>query len=123
MKRVFLALSVLTIAILACNQTLPTAPTQPPPAVQVQTNPALPVGSVNPVGQQEALVTLYDSVIPGVVAIRTETGLGSGFMFDNKISFLILSIVLASIIFFVLRNITKSAFGKVLIQKTFQNTI
>ena len=84
MKRVFLALSVLTIAILSCNQTLPSAPTQPTPAVQVQVNPALPVGSVNPVGQQDALVTLYDSVIPGVVAIRTDTGLGSGLVFDSE---------------------------------------
>ncbi len=82
MKRVFLALSVLTIAILACNQTLPSAPTQPPPAVQVQTNPPINSVIVNPADQQNTLVALYASVIPGVVAIRTDTGLGSGFVFD-----------------------------------------
>ena len=84
MKRVFLALSVLTIAILACSQTLPSAPAQPTPALQVQTNPALDSFTVNSGEQQDALVTLYDRVIPGVVAIRTDTGLGSGFMFDSE---------------------------------------
>ncbi|MFH1052127.1 MAG: branched-chain amino acid ABC transporter permease [bacterium] len=48
--------------------------------------------------------------IPGIPSLSI-----FGFTFDDKISFLILSIVLASIIFFLLRNITKSAFGKVLI--------
>jgi S1-C subfamily serine protease len=85
MKRVFLALSILTIAVLACNQTLPAAPPQPTPAVQVQTNPALQPVVVNPAEQQDALVTLYDQVIPGVVAIRTDSGaLGSGFVFDGE---------------------------------------
>ena len=88
MKRVFLALSVLMIAILACNQGISLSPapvpTQPAPAVQVQTNPALQPVSIDPNQQQEALVTLYDSVITGVVAIRTDTGLGSGFVFDTE---------------------------------------
>ena len=85
MKRVFLALSVLMIAVLACNQTFTAPPSQPTPAVQVQTNPALEPVVVNPAEQQDALVTLYDQVIPGVVAIRTDSGaLGSGFVFDDE---------------------------------------
>ncbi|NWG05899.1 MAG: trypsin-like peptidase domain-containing protein [Chloroflexi bacterium] len=85
MKRVFLVLSVLMISVLACNQTLRTAPTQPPPAAQVQVNPPLDSASVNLADQQDTLVTLYERVIPGVVAIRTDVGaLGSGFVFDNE---------------------------------------
>ncbi|MBI5325617.1 MAG: branched-chain amino acid ABC transporter permease [Ignavibacteriae bacterium] len=48
--------------------------------------------------------------IPGIPALSI-----FGYEFNNKISFLILSIILTSIVFFILRNITKSAFGKVLI--------
>ena len=84
MKRILLALSVLTIAVLACNQTfLPAAPSQPEPDSSVQTVPPLQVSPIEPSGQQETLVTLYDRVIPGVVAIRTDRALGSGFMFDT----------------------------------------
>ena len=84
MKRILLALSVLTIAVLACNQTfLPAAPSQPEPDSPVQTVPPLQVSPIEPSGQQETLVTLYDRVIPGVVAIRTDRALGSGFMFDT----------------------------------------
>jgi len=72
------------IAVLACNQTLPSVRTQPTPVVQVQVNPSLDSVTVNPAGQ-DALITLYESVIPGVVAIRTDVGsLGSGFVFDSE---------------------------------------
>ena len=38
-----------------------------------------------------------------------------GFVFSSKISFLLLTLVLTVIVFFVIRNITKSPFGRVLI--------
>ncbi len=84
MKRVFPALVVLTLAMLACSRTLPSAPSQPTPDSPVQALPPLELDSASPSGQQESLVALYESVIPGVVAIRTGTVLGSGFMFDNN---------------------------------------
>ena len=85
MKRILLALSILTMAVMACNQTwLPAAPSQPEPDSNVQTVPPLQVFPVNPSGQQEALVLLYERVIPGVVAIRTDRALGSGFMYDAE---------------------------------------
>jgi len=85
MKRVFLALSVLMIAILACNQGISLAPTQPAPTtIHVETNPPIPAVATDPLQQQDALVALYEAVLPGVVAIRTDTGLGSGFVFDSE---------------------------------------
>jgi 2-alkenal reductase len=39
--------------------------------------------TVNPVVADGSLTSLYQQVIPGVVAIRTDTGQGSGFVFDN----------------------------------------
>ena len=48
--------------------------------------------------------------IPGIPAISL-----FGFEIDEKLPFLILTIILTKIIFYLLRNVTKSAFGKVLI--------
>lgn len=47
--------------------------------------------------------------IPGIPSISL-----LGFNFDNKISFLLLSLFFVAIIWFVLRNISKSGFGKTL---------
>ena len=84
MKRVFLAVSVLMIAMLACQVTgLPSAP-QPTPVLQIEaTPPALPTPS-NPVEGETTLEALYQQVLPGVVAIRTGNSLGSGFVFDKE---------------------------------------
>jgi S1-C subfamily serine protease len=85
MKRVFLALSVLMIAVLACNQSISLAPSQPTPTtIHVETNPPIPSVASDPLQQQDALVALYNAVLPGVVAVRTDTGLGSGFVFDSE---------------------------------------
>ncbi len=48
--------------------------------------------------------------IPGIPAISI-----LGFEFSSKISFLILTLVLAVLVFYILSNITKSPFGRVLI--------
>ena len=84
MRRVLIALSVLTLAIIACNQTLLAVQPQPEPDSAIQTVPTLDAAPANPSGSQDALVTLYERVIPGVVAIRTDRALGSGFMFDTE---------------------------------------
>lgn len=84
MKRVLFALSILVIASLACQITgtaplaAPTsaAPAQVVPTVQVDTAIAMP--------EDGSLEALYQSVLPGVVAIRTDTGEGSGFVFDGE---------------------------------------
>lgn len=48
--------------------------------------------------------------IPGIPALTI-----FGFAFNSKISFLLLTLVLTAIVYLVLRNITKSPFGRVLI--------
>lgn len=48
--------------------------------------------------------------IPGIPAISI-----LGFEFSSKISFLILTLVLTGIVFYILRNITRSPFGRILI--------
>ena len=82
MKRVLPAILILTLAALACQ--LPgVTPLSPPEAgspLQVLASPQ-PV-SVNPVLMDGSLTSLYQQVIPGVVAIQTESGQGSGFVFD-----------------------------------------
>lgn len=83
MKRVFLSLLILTLAMLACQ--LPgLSPLSPPEADSqtpvfatpqpVTTNPSLLDGS---------LTSLYQQVLPGVVSIRTDVGQGSGFVYDT----------------------------------------
>lgn len=82
---------VLFISVLACQASYPVTPrnTQAiPTAVLVATQPApvvVQAGS-NPDAAQEALVSLYQRVNPGIVAIQVFTdqgdGLGSGFVYD-----------------------------------------
>jgi len=48
--------------------------------------------------------------IPGIPAISI-----FGFAFNSKISFLVLTLVLTALVFYILRNITKSPFGRILI--------
>ena len=48
--------------------------------------------------------------IPGIPAISI-----FGFEFGSKVSFLILTLILTALVFYILRNITKSPFGRILI--------
>jgi len=86
MKRIFLAISVLAIAALACQITgiTPLPLSQPTPVSQVQSVPPVQADSSKLIPQDGSLEALYQSVIPGVVAIITDQGLGSGFIFDNE---------------------------------------
>ncbi|HNQ94970.1 MAG TPA: trypsin-like peptidase domain-containing protein [Anaerolineales bacterium] len=84
MKRPLFAFLILTLAAMACQlpgiSPLPqAAPDSPAPAAST----LVPV-SANPIPLDGSLASLYQQVIPGVVAIRTATGMGSGFVFDSE---------------------------------------
>lgn len=91
MKQILLAVMILTLALLACqapslltqgggqdqtNQTLNTSTVPTIAPVNVET--------ANPIVQQEVLVELYQTVSPGTVAVITDVGQGSGFVYDNQ---------------------------------------
>ena len=83
-KRSILAFTVLILAMLACQNPIPAGQE---PAVPVQPIPTLSAPAdtnvVNPSSQQESLVALYDNVSAGTVAILTDQGSGSGFVYDG----------------------------------------
>src|SRR5512134_22722 len=86
MKRVFFVVSVLMIAMLACQMTgIPALPqAQPTPVVRIDaTPPTLPTAS-DPAEAESTLEALYEQVLPGVVSIRTGQSEGSGFVFDSE---------------------------------------
>lgn len=87
MKRVLFVISILVLASLACQLTGINAPllTQPTLAPVIPANPPiLPDSVINPAESDERLVALYAQVLPGVVAINTQTSLGTGFVFDSN---------------------------------------
>lgn len=87
MKRVLFVLSVLVISMLACQMTgIPSVPqsAQPTPALQVQKTPPVIPTPVDAAEMGSALEALYQQVLPGVVSIRTNGSLGSGFVFDRE---------------------------------------
>lgn len=84
MKRFFSALSILILVTLACQLPGVTPLPQPTVVPQAQTDPPISPVIVNPIPLDGSLESLYQQVIPGVVAIRTGTSLGSGFMFDAE---------------------------------------
>jgi S1-C subfamily serine protease len=83
-KRSILALVVLVFAMLAC-QSVSLQPQQPV-AVSEPVLPVAPIDSnaVNPAAEQDGLVALFESVSPGTVAIITDQGQGSGFVYDGQ---------------------------------------
>ena len=87
-KRSISALLVLTFAIIACQSPLTSKQSAPPIDPNSTSNggntpPIVINGEVNPAAQQEALVTLYENASKGTVAIITDTGQGSGFVYDE----------------------------------------
>lgn len=91
MHRIWIVLSVLVLAALACQMpgatpTVPTPPDLPPPTPAMNQAPA-PV-NIDTAEQQETLVSLYERVMPGIVSLQTDgeqgTGLGSGFVYDTQ---------------------------------------
>ena len=83
-KQSILAFVVLIVAMLAC-QSLPPSNEQPvsvlPPVVAVA---PIDSNAENPAAQEEGLVALYENVSPGTVAIITDQGQGSGFVYDSQ---------------------------------------
>ncbi len=82
-RKVVLALAVLVLAMLACQSvggqaSQPTAMAPVAPVAPIQSN------AVNPASDQEGLVALFQNVSPGAVAIITDTGQGSGFVYDAQ---------------------------------------
>ena len=88
MKRTYLVLSVLILAVLACQAGGPTAPLTPIVITQAAPTLSASIAVVNNAQQQETLVALFQHVNPGVVAIKTlgdQAGsLGSGFVYDAE---------------------------------------
>ena len=84
MKRVLLVISVLVISAMACQITGLPPLSQPTPDPNVQTNPPLLPTPLDPAEQGSTLEALYQQVLPGVVAIRSGSSLGSGFVFDSE---------------------------------------
>ena len=83
MKRVLIVISILILASLACQISGLPALTQPAPApVTTVAAPVLP-NAPDPAKSDNALVAMYAQVLPGVVAINTDSALGSGFVFDR----------------------------------------
>lgn len=83
-KKSILALVVLIITMLAC-QAAPLQPQQPASAAE----PILPIAPIdsntaNPAAEQDRLVALFENVSPGTVAIITDQGQGSGFVYDGQ---------------------------------------
>ena len=90
-KRMWIGWMVLTLVALACQVPGLTPPgPASPPTVQPAPMTIAPLPPVNEdaAGQQEALVSLYERVMPGVVALQVvgDQGgsLGSGFVFDAQ---------------------------------------
>jgi S1-C subfamily serine protease len=83
-KRSVLALVILALAMLACQAT--SIQTQQQAPVGQPVLPVAPINSnaVNPAAEQDGLVALYESVSPGTVAVITDQGQGSGFVYDAQ---------------------------------------
>lgn len=83
-KQSILASMVLVLAMLACQS--PLQQSQLPVAVVEPVIPVVPidVNAADPAVEQEGLVALFENVSPGTVAILTDQGQGSGFVYDGQ---------------------------------------
>ncbi len=85
MKRIWIILTVLILATLACQAASPT-PAPPASSAPQQTLPQQ--DSEISLASEGTLTALYERALPGVVAIRVVIndglGLGSGFVYDNQ---------------------------------------
>lgn len=84
--KIFFATTVLVLATLACQTSLTPSSAEP----EISTPQTLPtfipqnVENTNPTTQQETLVSLYENVSRGTVAILTDISSGSGFVYDSN---------------------------------------
>jgi S1-C subfamily serine protease len=84
-KQSVLALVVLVLAMIACQTPVLQNPQTAPAVVPLPTISApINANTSNPATQQDGLVTLFENVSPGTVAILTDQGQGSGFVYDGQ---------------------------------------
>src|SRR5688572_14134596 len=86
-KKAFFATTILILAMLACQTpSLPVAEAENPSTTDQTIPTVLPanIDVTNPTTQQETLVAIYENVSRGTVAIFTDLGSGSGFVFDSN---------------------------------------
>ena len=90
-KKFRAVLVVMMLSILACQIQIPGGAPQIPAAITpavVPSDQATSSNGVNPANDQDALVSLYEDVTPGIVAIQVfaadgSGSLGSGFVYDG----------------------------------------
>ena len=70
--------------MLACQMTGIQLVAQPTPVLRIDATPPTLPTTADPAEMGSTLEALYQQVLPGVVAIRTNGSLGSGFVFDNE---------------------------------------
>ena len=77
------AFVLLVLAMIACQT--PLIPFQQPATTSAPVVPVAPLDSnaVNPAADSDGLVALFENVSPGTVAIITDIGQGSGFVYDG----------------------------------------
>lgn len=83
-KKSLLAFVILILAMLACQT--PALPGQQisTEVIPVVVAPLMDTNAVNPAAEQDGLVALYENANPGTVAIITDQGQGSGFVYDAQ---------------------------------------
>ncbi len=91
-NRIWIVVSVLILAVLACQvpgtaPVVPDAPNLPPPTPVEAVQVPAPV-TEDIAGRQEVLVSLYERVMPGIVSLQVVGSgggaLGSGFVYDDQ---------------------------------------
>jgi 2-alkenal reductase len=89
MKKILVLFLTLVLATLACQTPSFTAQENPPSEATTTSGviptivPPADVETSNPAAAQDILTTLFENVSPGTVAIFTELGQGSGFVYDK----------------------------------------
>ncbi|MFN3490907.1 MAG: S1C family serine protease [Anaerolineales bacterium] len=84
-KQIFFSFLILVLASLACQTPFrQTNQEAPQPAQIVPTILPANAAVADSTGQQEGLVALYENVSRGTVAILTNVGSGSGFVYDGQ---------------------------------------
>lgn len=84
MKRIIPAIIILALATMACQVAGLSPLSQPEVETEQSTSVSPEPATANPVVLDGSLASLYQQVLPGVVAIRAGTAQGSGFVFDNN---------------------------------------
>lgn len=76
---------LLSLTVLACQATSRLVPPSPSLPAAATANPPAPLGgeAMDLTSQEEVLTAIYERVSPGVVAIRTNSGQGSGWVYDT----------------------------------------